>query len=297
MSMPVVATIPSAGNTVTKNQAITDGLEAIRRAWREHLASEIDDSRLITLGGQVWGESQFGRAVESYKPIEWGTNNFGSIQAVPSWQAAHAQDAGWGFILLGDVHADGTPYVYPYRVYPTPMDAARDWLALITSHVSLADMASPVAFATALKRMGYYEAKVSDYIHMIAGGAMLCKNTLALGLPANDPDVPTDDAFPPNAFDGKKLPGRVTLFPIAAPTPHGYDVSTVRGQQWALAHLAATMGQPCFDPHGIDGVVGPNTRAAIVAFQHFEDISAADPLGVVGNETKAALLSELAAHP
>lgn len=65
-----------------------------------------------------------------------------------------------------------------------------------------------------------------------------------------------------------------------APTPPAFvDLSTTRGVQQRLHDLG-------FDPGQIDGVVGPKTKAAIVAFQTSRKL-AAD--GVVGPKTKAAL--------
>ncbi len=280
------------GNIVSITQAAVDGAQSIRQAWFEKYGTAIDTVRLVVLGGQVWGESQFGRAVQGYRPIEWGTNNYGSIQATPAWQRLHNLDDGWGYILLGDVHADGTPYVYPYRLYPVPIDAARDWLSLITSYVSQADMLSPTALATALKHKGYYEAPVDKYIAMITGGSAVIQRGLSSGLPPGDPNSPTGDAFPPNAFDGQHLPGRVTFFPLA-PTPEPYDLHTVRGYQAALTHLSVVMGIAAFSPRGVDGRYGPLTKEAVKAFQSYVGI-AAD--GIVGPITIQALTNELRSH-
>lgn len=283
------------GNVVSANQAAVDGAQSIRQAWFEKYGQPIDAVRLVVLGGQVWGESQFGRAVHGYQAIEWGTNNYGSIQATPGWQRLHNLDDGWGYILLGDVHADGTPYVYPYRLYPTPIDAARDWLSLITSYVSQADMLSPTALAGALKRKGYYEAPVDKYIAMITGGSAVIQHGLASGLAPGDPNTPTGDAFPPNAFDGKHLPERVTFFPITpTPPPIPYDLHTVRGYQAALTHLSVVMGITSFNPRGIDGRYGPLTKAAVQAFQAYVGI-ATD--GIVGPITIQSLTNELRSHP
>jgi hypothetical protein len=64
----------------------------------------------------------------------------------------------------------------------------------------------------------------------------------------------------------------------------GIDLSTVSGIQAALTALG-------FDPGPVDGVTGPRTQAAIAAFQADRGLSETD--GQVGDETRAALASEL----
>ncbi|MBX3218932.1 MAG: peptidoglycan-binding protein [Labilithrix sp.] len=71
--------------------------------------------------------------------------------------------------------------------------------------------------------------------------------------------------------------GRVPSWVVAS--PDGIDLSTVRGVQTRLKELG-------FDPGSIDGVVGPKTRAALVAFQESRGLT---PDGVVGPKTQEAL--------
>jgi len=50
--------------------------------------------------------------------------------------------------------------------------------------------------------------------------------------------------------------------------------------------LQSTLQQLGFDPHGVDGVFGPGTEAAVIAFQTSKGLS---PDGIVGPNTMAAL--------
>lgn len=61
------------------------------------------------------------------------------------------------------------------------------------------------------------------------------------------------------------------------------DVSTLEGVQTALDELG-------FDPGKIDGIDGPNTQAAVRAFQESTGI---DVDGIAGPITKTALLAAL----
>lgn len=66
-----------------------------------------------------------------------------------------------------------------------------------------------------------------------------------------------------------------------------YDLSTSFGLQQALIDLGYDLG-----PRGADGIVGPKTKAAIVAFQTAQKLV---PDGIVGPKTTAALISAVKA--
>ena len=69
-------------------------------------------------------------------------------------------------------------------------------------------------------------------------------------------------------------------------TPTSIDLSTLRGVQRGLLALG-------FDPQGIDGIDGPNTRAAVSALQESQGI---EPDGVAVGETLTALAALLTAN-
>lgn len=221
--------LPSRGiavSQVSREQAFTDGYAALGMAWASVMGTTIQEPIASILAGQVWGESLFGRAVAGTRPLEWGSNNYGNIQATPGWCAQHKADPGWGYILLGDVHADGTPYVYPYRLYPCPWYAALDYLQFVKARVDLLKVASPRDYATALKAARYYEAPLETYVAMVSGGQRLCLAALDLGLSSVDPTQPTGDDMPPDALDGKHLPGRVTIWTAVDPPEGAFGAST-----------------------------------------------------------------------
>jgi hypothetical protein len=70
-----------------------------------------------------------------------------------------------------------------------------------------------------------------------------------------------------------------------APAP-AFDLATVAGQQGALEWLG-------YSPGDVDGVYGPQTRAAVIAFQHDHGCT---PDGIFGKKTTATMIAALA-HP
>ena len=73
--------------------------------------------------------------------------------------------------------------------------------------------------------------------------------------------------------------------PPTQPTGHAYDLETVKGYQGALARLGYMPAT------GVDGIVGPVTRAAVKRFQTERGLTAD---GIVGPRTRAALAEALA---
>lgn len=210
---------------VSREQALTDGYSCLCMAWPAVMGSAtIQEPLASIITGQVWGESLFGRAVQGEEPLEWGSNNWGNIQATPAWCKAHAADPGWGYILLGDEHPGPPPvaYVYPYRLYPIPWYAALDYLGFLKGRVDFAAISTPRDYAVALKHLEYYEASIDEYVAMITGGQRLCLAALELGLAPADPIKVTGDDYPPGAFDGAHRPGRVTVWTAPAPPANAF---------------------------------------------------------------------------
>jgi hypothetical protein len=90
---------------------------------------------------------------------------------------------------------------------------------------------------------------------------------------------------------------------VSSPIPAGYDFvaaasvsgawqndhTYVKAYQSALTFLAQQMGQPSWNPNGVDGNYGPNTAAAVKAFQSAHGISPVD--GEAGKVTATAILN------
>lgn len=66
------------------------------------------------------------------------------------------------------------------------------------------------------------------------------------------------------------------------------EVGSEGEQVRALQEILERLG---YDPGGIDGIFGPNTRKAVVAFQRDRGL---DPVGVVDQETATALNAAVA---
>lgn len=54
---------------------------------------------------------------------------------------------------------------------------------------------------------------------------------------------------------------------VTPPAPVNIDLTTTRGLQMALTYLAKALHAPELDPLGVDGIYGPHTNAAVLAFQ------------------------------
>jgi hypothetical protein len=106
--------------------------------------------------------------------------------------------------------------------------------------------------------------------------------------PAIDPKLP-DDAFGPTA--------QARLLPTATPSPTGVGTITADRTTWlrdgasgaTVSDLQQKLKDAGFDPGPIDGKFGAKTREAVLAFQRAKGISVD---GIVGPETRAALLGE-----
>jgi hypothetical protein len=212
--------------TVTRDQALTDGYSCLAMAWASVMGTTIQEPLASIIAGQVWGESLFGRTVEGYKNTEGGSNNWGNIQATAQWCQDSKAKPGWGTILLGDVHADGTPYVFPYRLYSCPWYAALEYLAFVKARMDLLKIQTPRDYATALKACRYYEAPLDTYVAMVTGGQRLVLAALQLGLSPADPTQPTGDDLPPTPGPGH--PGYVTIWTAVDP-PAGAFVAQAQG--------------------------------------------------------------------
>jgi peptidoglycan hydrolase-like protein with peptidoglycan-binding domain len=136
--------------------------------------------------------------------------------------------------------------------------------------------ASSTALATAMYRTGYYEgfhdphqpggiaANIADYASAILALAPGIYNILA------------SQGWTPS-------PGR----PV-------FDLKTVMGYQSALTYLAGKLKIHALDPMGVDGVMGPETKAAIGEFQKENDLPIS---GQMNDQTTSALQFALSIIP
>ena len=81
----------------------------------------------------------------------------------------------------------------------------------------------------------------------------------------------------------QRMSAQLQIIPQTVPQQPSYDLGTILGVQQALLKLG-------YNPGPLDGHAGPLTRAAIIAFQHNRGL-AAD--GIVGPNTRAALQAGL----
>lgn len=73
-----------------------------------------------------------------------------------------------------------------------------------------------------------------------------------------------------------------------------YDLTTTKGVQEALTTLAVALSKPAFNPKGADGIIGPNTQAAIRAFQVYASLPAT---GTADSATQDAIQTALSKAP
>jgi peptidoglycan hydrolase-like protein with peptidoglycan-binding domain len=108
--------------------------------------------------------------------------------------------------------------------------------------------------------------------------------------PAPGPPMPAPAPGPAPTPVGPPSP----VEPYPGPGAWQSNASYIALYQNALTWLASTMGQPTWDPQGVDGKFGPNTQAAVVAFQTAHGLP---PDGEVGPATAAAIDAALGVPP
>lgn len=102
-------------------------------------------------------------------------NNWGSIQSNQS------PPCGPNAIELTDTHADGTPYQWCYRAYPTPQAGAEDLLAQLYRRKGVPQAlkdGTGLEVAQAMRATGYFEAPADRYGKGITDRARLISEAL-----------------------------------------------------------------------------------------------------------------------
>jgi peptidoglycan hydrolase-like protein with peptidoglycan-binding domain len=110
---------------------------------------------------------------------------------------------------------------------------------------------------------------------------------LASAQPMPTPVVPTPGPTMPPA--GVTTPPQVSPYP--GPGAYQSNAAYITRYQTALTFLAAARKQGSWDPKGVDGKYGPNTSAAVKAFQTAHHLTPVD--GECGAATAAAIDAEL----
>lgn len=188
----------------------------------------------------------------------WGESRFGSTPdwgTSNNWGAVTYHLADGQFVQHNDHDAHGNPVTYRFQAYPSQLAAARDWLRVLLRHdvprALLGGTATDLARAMYANR--YYTGVAGTPEERIAAYATLIRSSAAYV----EERLAVADGMP--------------------------DLGTVLGVQTALSRLG-------HDPGPLDGVTGPKTRAAVVAFQLAHALLAD---GIVGPITRAALLVAL----
>jgi hypothetical protein len=148
--------------------------------------------------------------------------------------------------------------------------------------------------AAALARGDFLTAAVEVLINEVRTRGVKARNDMnrkllldAHQLEAGDPDA-LDLVERPRAEINARLEAALAAAAapprLPPPPPPGIDLDTTLGVQQALARLG-------YNPGPADGVAGPRTRGAVVAFQRAQGLTAD---GIVGPRTREALARSLA---
>jgi peptidoglycan hydrolase-like protein with peptidoglycan-binding domain len=111
-------------------------------------------------------------------------------------------------------------------------------------------------------------------------------SALPMPAPAVTPQPAVGPAMPPA---GVTTPAQVSPYP--GPGAYQSNAAYIARYQNALTFLSKARGAPTWDPKGVDGKYGPNTAAAVKAFQAAHHLTPVD--GFCGAATAAALDQEL----
>jgi len=140
--------------------------------------------------GQVLAESSFGADVGTLR----GTNNYGAIHSAETFRRAHSGQANWGEVAHRDHLADGRAYIEWFRVYPSQLDGARDFLATVAHLTDLGSVSTAEAYSRDLFRGHYYvgfgnsdEERIAGYRSFIESHLPAIDAALASGVEPDDP--------------------------------------------------------------------------------------------------------------
>ncbi len=181
-------------------QYIADAIAALDMASKQ-LGLQLTEETADLCLGQVRGESNFGRE-GTLGGNDWGAFQAGSTQGgkpvwIPAFQKKYAQGPkGVGGLAHRDSHPSGQSYVAYYRVYPTQLAAAEDWLSVMAPRLGLAaGMGGAQEYAAKAYAVGYFEgshpgdaqANIDDYARLVEGNAQAVAVVRSRELKGRDP--------------------------------------------------------------------------------------------------------------
>jgi hypothetical protein len=149
---------------------------------------------------QVLAESAFGLSAATLR----GTNNWGAIHSTAAFRKAHAMDPSFGEIAHQDHLANGRRYIEWFRVYPSQLEGARDFLATVARATDLSQVTSLDGYVRALYRAHYFvgfghsdEERIAGYRTFIAARLSTIDTALRINAPAGDPSETRIGPFAP----------------------------------------------------------------------------------------------------
>ena len=186
----------------------------------------------------------------------------------------------------------GPGWVSDIPVSPAVVSRAQYWNPVLWNYASRT-LAKPYAqeqfggrwltFAAA-----WHPGDVGPQTYM-ATEAWRLASALPMPTPVVAPQPQVGPAMPPA---GVTTPDPVSPYP--GPSAYRNNADYIRRYQIALTFLSRARGAPTWDPKGVDGKYGPNTAAAVKAFQRAHGLTPVD--GFCGAATAAALDQELGYH-
>jgi hypothetical protein len=219
---------------------------ALARAWQKSFASSAARSSLLVLLSQWALETGRGHSMHCY--------NLGNVKS-------RQQSGDWCFFRCNEIIGGKVVWFDPddpaccFRAFATLDDGALDYLTTLEQRFTPAWPAvlagDPASFSHLLKLARYYTANELQYTKTLVSLFNEFSRTIATA-PVGPPHAPPRPL--PNLF-------------------------TVAGIQATLVELG-------YDPGKRDGLDGPNTTAAVCAFQREFGLV---PDGVVGRITRGAL--------
>lgn len=265
----VLGTPPSKHNVLfglSVAQHETECGDALGGNWGGTTASQVDAIDRATL-------ISAGLSADNADALTEAQNLLGERPGLILWRDYSAQ-SGWYWIWFyrPDSPVDGAVYFIKILIVTRPTCAAvmndpsgtLDGLAraMYFSHYYLGDYNPHSTVTYNNTQMSGDEANIESYRDALSAIEEQIAESLAGWTPSTLPTA-NNPSQPP------------------------FDLYDIAGYQGALAWLAIRLNHPMFDPGPIDGKDGPNTQAAVSAFQAYAQLKFD---GEVGEETRNALL-------
>jgi peptidoglycan hydrolase-like protein with peptidoglycan-binding domain len=245
-----------------------------------------------------------------------------------AWPGEH----NWGGVQLGGLNAAETECLTTAGIVPVPTNVPAARAALAAANLTRPGGALHVDSSPASGTQRYYfawfaafatdEAGAAYFIKVLAKNRQGCNGVLRAAVGSwrsdsaalaaamyatgyyegfHDPRTPAGKAANIADYAGAILnlaPGIYANIAsqgwTTSPGKPQFDVTCVMGQQSALTYLSTRLHIKALDPIGVDGVIGPNTKAAISAFQSENGIAVT---GIMDQTTQDKLINVLSTLP